>query len=745
MTNVLTRLAISLSLASALGAPAIAQSVNVDFNRSTGPGAGPPSPVFTAASGQGGGWNSVAPTSASGGQTLTLTSADGSGIVTMKHKASGGPDSASFGSGDFAKLMADYAFGITQNGLVEVEFLDLEPGIYDVFVYTGLPQSEAYYTQFGEEYPHIAYTSVYLNETQLVGTATSGGHVPPPTLLEGVNYVRFTTGFGESSSLRIAVAANLAYGLAKVAVNGIQLRKWPDQRVHVTTTGAGDGSGRGWANAMGNLHAALAFAGSMNGGVQEVWIAHGTYKPALSDRTASFNLPTGIQIRGGFLGTESSADARTEGPVTLLSGNIGNQMNSNDNSYAVLRAQSVICALDRLTIHGGFANGPSATKSNLAGGLVAQQSVILAADCTFLNHWGATGGAIYADKTALELEGCTFQINAGTSGGAVHFLSPATGSATLHVTNCLFESNAATANGGAIYWNSAYDSGPWNTIRMRVKHCRFQMNSAAGFGGAIHATGERVGCWSSLFNGNSALEGGAIAFTGEAIGFVQSTMTSNKATLSTGGLLVDIDPIPHAQCLIGGSILWGNSGGNGAALQYQQVRNSAAGSPVAFITLDHSCVQGSLSLFSGSGKTNAAPMFSNMGGVDGVPGTADDDLRLSFSSPLLDAGLDTGGSASSTDLGGLPRAVDLPGIANSGAATDSWGITYVDMGCFEVQSAAPIPGCLGDLTADGVVDGADLALVLAAWGTDDVADFNDDGVVDGADLAIALAAWGSCS
>ena len=51
-----------------------------------------------------------------------------------------------------------------------------------------------------------------------------------------------------------------------------------------------------------------------------------------------------------------------------------------------------------------------------------------------------------------------------------------------------------------------------------------------------------------------------------------------------------------------------------------------------------------------------------------------------------------------------------------------------------------------DFDGDGVVNGLDLAVVLAAWGSSDpVADFNGDGQVDGQDLAVILAAWGSCT
>jgi hypothetical protein len=48
----------------------------------------------------------------------------------------------------------------------------------------------------------------------------------------------------------------------------------------------------------------------------------------------------------------------------------------------------------------------------------------------------------------------------------------------------------------------------------------------------------------------------------------------------------------------------------------------------------------------------------------------------------------------------------------------------------------------GDLNADGAVNGADLGILLAAWGGRGPADLNGDGVVNGADLGIQLANWG---
>ena len=52
--------------------------------------------------------------------------------------------------------------------------------------------------------------------------------------------------------------------------------------------------------------------------------------------------------------------------------------------------------------------------------------------------------------------------------------------------------------------------------------------------------------------------------------------------------------------------------------------------------------------------------------------------------------------------------------------------------------ASAVPG---DLNGDGVVNGADLGLLLAQWGGPGSADFSGDGVVNGGDLGLLLSYW----
>ena len=64
--------------------------------------------------------------------------------------------------------------------------------------------------------------------------------------------------------------------------------------------------------------------------------------------------------------------------------------------------------------------------------------------------------------------------------------------------------------------------------------------------------------------------------------------------------------------------------------------------------------------------------------------------------------------------------------------------------CDEGVSCDP---CLGDVNNDGIVNGADISVLLGFWGLNGkpvAADINQYGSVDGADLAQLLGSWGQC-
>jgi len=71
-----------------------------------------------------------------------------------------------------------------------------------------------------------------------------------------------------------------------------------------------DGAGTtctGWGDACPDLQTALGLAS----GGDQIWVATGTYTPTSgTDRTATFQLITGVAIYGGFNGTETSLGSR---------------------------------------------------------------------------------------------------------------------------------------------------------------------------------------------------------------------------------------------------------------------------------------------------------------------------------------------------------------------------------------------------------------------------------------------------
>jgi hypothetical protein len=58
--------------------------------------------------------------------------------------------------------------------------------------------------------------------------------------------------------------------------------------------------------------------------------------------------------------------------------------------------------------------------------------------------------------------------------------------------------------------------------------------------------------------------------------------------------------------------------------------------------------------------------------------------------------------------------------------------------------APAAPPCVADLNGDGVVNGADLGILLANWGKPGATDLDGNGTTDGADQAILMGAWGPC-
>jgi hypothetical protein len=107
-------------------------------------------------------------------------------------------------------------------------------------------------------------------------------------------------------------------------------------KYYVKTTGSNSNDGSIWANAFLTLQKALETARSGD----QIWVASGTYQPSVQvggtgARFATFQMVEGVEIYGGFAGTESAVSERLgfgmgKANETILSGDL----NGNDN-YSV--------------------------------------------------------------------------------------------------------------------------------------------------------------------------------------------------------------------------------------------------------------------------------------------------------------------------------------------------------------------------------------------------------------------------
>ncbi|MBD2701847.1 putative Ig domain-containing protein [Spirosoma sp. BT702] len=265
------------------------------------------------------------------------------------------------------------------------------------------------------------------------------------------------------------------------------------------------GSGTSWANASGDVQAMINAVG-----VEQVWVAAGTYKPtATAVRNISFSMKNGVAIYGGFpaSGNPTLAERQPTSYSTILSGDIDNDGALTNNSYHVISNPIGLTTgvLDGFIITGGNANAGSEPSidgggmfNNGAGGVCNP----IVRNCLFLNNFASNrGGAVYnyarsnSSISSPQFINCSFMNNSSANGGGAIWNAgnAFNASSSPQFINCSFVANISTSIGGAIT-NDGFDRGNANP---QLTNCSFLNNSAAQ-GGAIWSQGSY-----SSFPGNS--------------------------------------------------------------------------------------------------------------------------------------------------------------------------------------------------------------------------------------------------
>ncbi len=470
-----------------------------------------------------------------------------------------------------------------------------------------------------------------------------------------------------------------------------------------------------WTDAFVELADALTF-GACRAEVIEIRVAGGTYSPDVSGlddpRGATFSLVSGLAIYGGYAGSGNPADPDARDIAlyeTVLSGDLlGNNdpdapaffvdVLRTEDCYHVVTSHGTdaTAVLDGFTITAGHAHdvlgggglhntgSPTLARCIFRKNLGSSQSSQVRGggmyngsggnptliDCTFSGNqvgsrpaYPARGGGMYSRFGSPTLINCTFSGNstvAGTSSGAGDGAGMYIEGGSTTLTNCTFSGNWVDVDGDG--------GGLYNFIgSTTLTNCTFSGNwieLRGGDGGGMYSLFGSPTLTNCTFSGNSADGGGG------------------------GGMYNDQSTPTLANC-----ILWGNTALTGAQI------DDSLGSTT---TATYSCIEGG---WPGDGNIGDLPahdpLFVDVDGPDDIPGTTDDDVRLSPGSPCINAGDDASLPADALDLdedgdAGEPIPIDLDGHARVLCGG-------VDMGPYEFG--------IGDYDCDDDVDLAD----YAAW------------------------------
>lgn len=272
-------------------------------------------------------------------------------------------------------------------------------------------------------------------------------------------------------------------------------------------------------------------------------------------------------------------------------------------------------------------------------------------DCIFTNNTSGIGGAIYGSTSGtVILVRCTFVGNAADLGGGALFVAGGnqfTPKGSFAAIDCVFAGNEAMLGGPGGAATRVADATYVN--------CLFADNFADFVGGGLVEGSTTAALINCAFSRNVADHGGAAEMGSLDMTMINCTLSQNEGT----GLRA-------ATCetfAMTNSILWGN------VPDQIKIRPEH--------TLTHCDVQGG---WAGAGNIDADPLFVQPG---------NDDVRLSFGSPCIDAGSNAALPADSWDLDGdgdtgevVP--LDLDGNARILRAS-------VDLGAYEGEYDPALP------------------------------------------------------
>ncbi|MHC4217480.1 MAG: right-handed parallel beta-helix repeat-containing protein [Planctomycetota bacterium] len=451
---------------------------------------------------------------------------------------------------------------------------------------------------------------------------------------------------------------------------------------YVDAGAPGGGDGTSWGTAFNDLQLALDAADVPGSTYTQIWVAAGLYTPSVPTepgnlRTSTFRLLVGVGLYGGFAGGEDHIDQRNPGanPTVLTGDRDGDDGDGGlgDNAYHVVTASGVNASavLDGFVITGGVANGPLPHKSG--AGIVIESGGPVIANCVFTGHTAqrnGAGGHVVGGTPVFDR--CRFAENmAYVDGGGVYL---AAGS-DAQLDECILEDNTAAQFGGGVY---CIDSEPV------LSYCVLRRNTALISGGGMFCVDQ----------GHAVLEHCVLAANTNlalAAQFSQPTVRSCTIVGNNYGIGAS------SSVIVINSILYYNFNFSDSGLMNESAQFYGDDEDVSYC-----CIQGAEISFDGTFITRDKPMFVDRDGLDDIPGTDDDDLRLRSGSACIDMGDNTAvPEGIAVDFNGGPRFLDDPCAMDYGSGE----APIVDLGAFEFVPP-PVPPPQPVLFVDGDATGA---------------------------------------
>lgn len=366
-----------------------------------------------------------------------------------------------------------------------------------------------------------------------------------------------------------------------------------------------------------------------------------------------------------------------------------------------------------------------------------ENSSMTMTDCIITDNSAAGGGGVHCwIKSSVTMTNCIISGNSsegGLGGGAFCGGDDSSKKSSLTMTDCIISGNSSRANGGG-------GVACWYGY-LTLTRCAILKNTGGYyFGGGVYAGHSSATLNNCVIARNTAAQGGGGVCSSYADAFVtisNCTIWGNSAGSECGGGGV---LCRNASATVTNSIVWGNTSAKGREISVQD--------PASNLTIAYSniaggqsgvSVEGGCTLNWGEGNIDINPLFTDPN---------DDDYHLKSQ-----AGRWTSASSVEPDPSSQTWIMDdvTSPCIDAGDPNSDWSAELwphgerINMGAYggilQASRSLSDAGNIADLNRDGIVDSADMRIMVDHWGTDEpLCDISPapfgDGAVDVQDLVV---------